>query len=61
VLDCHEVLVTASPGGLSVVAHVRGRRDLHLARIHEASQRIENAIHATTPEVGAVLIHFEPA
>jgi cation diffusion facilitator family transporter len=60
VLDCHEVLITESAGELSVVAHVRGHRDLPLARIHEASQRIEKAVHGAHPEVGAVVIHFEP-
>lgn len=60
VLDCHEVLVTESGAELSVVAHVRGRATLSLSRIHEASQRIENRLHAEHPEVGPVLIHFEP-
>ena len=61
VIDCHEVLVTASGGELSIVAHVRGRPELPLERIHAASQRIEKAIHSSHPEVGPVLIHFEPA
>lgn len=61
VVDCHEVLITSSGGELSVVAHVRGRRDLPLDRIHDASERIENALHAEHPDVGPVLIHFEPA
>lgn len=61
VLDCHEVLVTSSGGELSVVVHVRGRADLPLDRIHDASERIENALHAEHPDVGPVLIHFEPA
>ena len=62
VVDCHEVLVTASGAGeLSIVAHVRGRPELPLERIHSASQRIEKSIHSAHPEVGPVLIHFEPA
>lgn len=61
VIDCHEVLVTAADGELSVVAHVRGRAELALSAIHHASQRIEKAVHARHPEVGDVLIHFEPA
>lgn len=61
VLDCHEVIVTATHGDISVVAHVRGRGDLPLTKMHDASRRIENAIHAAVPEVGPVLIHFEPA
>jgi cation diffusion facilitator family transporter len=61
VLDCHEVLITDVGGELAIVAHVRGRGDLALARIHAASERIEKSIHSTHPEVGAVVIHFEPA
>ena len=61
VVDCHEVLVADVGGELSVVAHVRGRGTLPLTRIHEASERIESRLHATHPEVGPVLIHFEPA
>ena len=61
VLDCHEVLLTSSGSEISVVAHVGGRSDLPLTRMHDASERIEKAIHATHPEVGAVTIHFEPA
>jgi cation diffusion facilitator family transporter len=61
VVDCHEVLVTDAGGQLAVVAHVRGRGDLALSRIHDASQRIEKELHAAHPEVGPVLIHFEPA
>lgn len=60
ILDCHEVLVTRSGDGLDVVAHVTGGASLPLARIHDASTRIEKQIHRVHPEVGAVLIHFEP-
>ncbi|MDQ4142334.1 MAG: cation-efflux pump [Actinomycetota bacterium] len=60
VQDCHEVLVTSAGEGLSIVAHVRGRRDLPLERIHDASERIENRIRSAHVEVGSVLIHFEP-
>jgi divalent metal cation (Fe/Co/Zn/Cd) transporter len=60
VLDCHEVLITSVAGELSLVAHVRGRATLPLDRIHDASNRIEKAIHAEFPDVGSVLIHFEP-
>jgi cation diffusion facilitator family transporter len=61
VLDCHEVLVTGAAGKLSVTAHVRGRADLPLARMHAASERIELSIRKQVPEAGTVLIHFEPA
>lgn len=60
VADCHEVLVTSAASGLSIVAHVRGRRDLPLGRIHDASQRIETRIRTAHRDVGAILIHFEP-
>jgi cation diffusion facilitator family transporter len=61
VIDCHEVLVTSASAGLAIVAHVRGRRNLPLERMHDASERIENRIRAAEPEVGSVVIHFEPA
>jgi cation diffusion facilitator family transporter len=61
VVDCHEVLVSSSNGSLAVVAHVEGRKELPLERIHDASQRIEKALHGAFPEIGSVLIHFEPA
>jgi cation diffusion facilitator family transporter len=61
VLDCHEVLVTDAGDELAVVAHVRGRGSLPLDRIHGASRRIEKSLHAEHPEVGAVVIHFEPS
>lgn len=60
VMDCHEILITESGGELSVVAHVHGRSALSLSRLHEASQRIENRVHAEHPEIGPLLIHFEP-
>ena len=60
VLDCHEVVLTSSGAGISVVAHVDGRGDLPLTRMHDASERIEKAIHAAHPDIGAVTIHFEP-
>ncbi|MGH2820179.1 MAG: cation transporter dimerization domain-containing protein, partial [Actinomycetota bacterium] len=61
VRDCHEVVVTHTGGGLSLVAHVRAPGALELDAIHAASERIEKAIHAEHPEIGSVLIHFEPA
>ena len=61
VVDCHEVLVTSVDGQLSVVAHVRGLGNLALDRMHDASVRIEDAARAAHPDIGPVLIHFEPA
>ncbi|MBA3349160.1 MAG: hypothetical protein H0T12_01260 [Actinobacteria bacterium] len=61
VVGCHDVLVTSVHGHLSVVAHVTGPEDLPLDQIHEASRIIEREVRASFPEVGPVLIHFEPA
>lgn len=61
IIDCHEVLVSASGSSLSVVAHVEGDRHLPLERIHDASQQIEKALHSAFPEIQSLLIHFEPA
>jgi cation diffusion facilitator family transporter len=60
VLDCHEILVTSSEGVISVVAHVHGDADLDLAAMHDAATRIENNLRVAHPDVGPVLIHFEP-
>lgn len=60
VVNCHEVLITSSSEGLVVVAHVSGRGDLPLARLHDASERIEKRVHAARADVASVVIHFEP-
>lgn len=60
IFDCHEVIVTSTAGVLAVVAHVTGRATLPLSQIHDASQRIENSLHAQFEELGSVLLHFEP-
>ena len=61
VIDCHEVIVTSLGRGLAVIAHVRGRKDLPLQRMHEASDRIEGALLGGHRDIASVLIHFEPA
>jgi len=61
VMGCHEVLIASVHGHLSIVAHVTGQEDLPLDQIHEASRVIERKLRAVHPEVGPVLIHFEPA
>lgn len=60
VFDCHEVLVTSTGGAIAVVAHVRGRATLPLSQMHDASERIEQSVHAAIPDLASVLIHFEP-
>ncbi len=60
IIDCHEVIVTWTGGELSVTAHVTGRESLALSKMHDASRRIENALHARIDDLGPVTIHFEP-
>lgn len=60
VVDCHEVIVTSVDAELAVVAHVTGRGDLPLTRMHDASDRIEKSIQNTHSDVTSVTIHFEP-
>lgn len=60
IVDCHEVIVTNTSGELRIVAHVTGRADLPLQRIHDASERIENELHNRFSEVSSVVLHFEP-
>lgn len=60
ILDCHEVIVTSTGGHLSVVAHVTGRSDLPLDRMHDAATRVENMVHSSQPKIGSILLHFEP-
>jgi divalent metal cation (Fe/Co/Zn/Cd) transporter len=61
ILDCHEVIVVETGESLTVIAHVRGRGDISLARLHDAADRVEKAMLAEHPAIGRVLIHFEPA
>ena len=61
VVDCHEVIATLTGEHLAVVLHVTGKGDLPLDGIHDASERIEEAVKQAHPEIASVLIHFEPA
>jgi cation diffusion facilitator family transporter len=60
VVDCHEVIATQAREGLNVVLHVTGKGDLPLDHIHDASERIEQAVKDAHDEITSVLIHFEP-
>lgn len=60
ILDCHEVIVTSTGGGVDVVAHVRGRSDLPLNRMHDAATRVETSLHASNDQIASILLHFEP-
>jgi cation diffusion facilitator family transporter len=61
VRNCHEVVVTDTEEGLSVVMHCEAEPGLSVARTHDASTMIEDEIHRRWPEVERVTVHFEPA
>jgi divalent metal cation (Fe/Co/Zn/Cd) transporter len=61
VRNCHEVVVTDTEEGLSVVMHCEAEPGLSVTRVHDASTAIEDEIHRRWPEVGRVTVHFEPA
>jgi cation diffusion facilitator family transporter len=61
VRNCHEVVVTDTEDGLSVVMHCEAGAGLSVARVHDASTMIEDEIHRQWPEVERVTVHFEPA
>jgi divalent metal cation (Fe/Co/Zn/Cd) transporter len=59
--NCHEVVVTDTEDGLSVVMHCEAEPGLSVARVHVAATMIEEEIHRRWPEVERVTVHFEPA
>jgi cation diffusion facilitator family transporter len=59
--NCHEVVITESDGGLSVVMHCEAAPGLSVEAVHEASTRIESAVHRAWSEVERVTVHFEPS
>ncbi|HMC05292.1 MAG TPA: cation-efflux pump [Actinomycetota bacterium] len=61
VRNCHEVVVTGTAEGLSVVMHCEAEPGLSVVRVHDASTMIEDEIHRRWPEVERVTVHFEPA
>jgi divalent metal cation (Fe/Co/Zn/Cd) transporter len=61
VRNCHEVVVTETEEGLSLVMHCEAEPGLSVARTHDASTMIEDEIHRRWPEVDRVTVHFEPA
>lgn len=60
VRNCHEVVVTETGGGLSVVVHCEASAGLTVARVHDASTSIESQVHQHWPKVERVTVHFEP-
>jgi cation diffusion facilitator family transporter len=59
VQKCHEVLITETTKGLSIVMHCNAVPGLSVGLAHEASTRIENEVHRYRP-VERVTVHFEP-
>jgi cation diffusion facilitator family transporter len=60
VRNCHEVVVTRTDDGLSVVMHCEAAAGLSVAKVHDASTMIEQEVHREWPEVERVTVHFEP-
>lgn len=59
---CHEVAVSeVAQGALYVVLHCEAAPECTIAAVHEASLRLEDAIHRRYPKVASVTVHFEPA
>lgn len=58
--NCHEVVVTDTEGGLTIVMHCEASPGLSVNQVHEASTRIESEVHRHWPEVERVTVHFEP-
>ncbi|MGI8426382.1 MAG: cation diffusion facilitator family transporter [Actinomycetota bacterium] len=59
--NCHELVVTDTEDGLTVVMHCEAAPGLSVNQVHEASTRIETETHRRWPEVRRVTVHFEPA
>jgi cation diffusion facilitator family transporter len=60
VRNCHEVVVTDTAGGLSVVMHCEAAAGLSVATVHDAATSIETGVHQAWPGVERVTVHFEP-
>lgn len=58
--DCHEVVVTETDEGLSLVIHCTAAGGRPVASVHKVATTIEDEIHARWPEVARVTVHFEP-
>ncbi|HLH28084.1 MAG TPA: cation transporter dimerization domain-containing protein, partial [Acidimicrobiales bacterium] len=58
--NCHEVVVTTTADGLSVVMHCEAAAGLSVTKVHDAATSIEDEVHRTWPEVERVTVHFEP-
>lgn len=58
--NCHEVVITDTEGGLSIVMHCEAAPGLSVNAVHEASTRIEDETHRRWPQVKRVTVHFEP-
>lgn len=61
VRSCHEVVVSETEHGLSLVMHCDAAAGLSVEAVHNASTRIEDEIHRRWKQVERVTVHFEPA
>lgn len=62
VADCHEIIISeVGEGSLAILIHCEAAPGLSVAKVHDASTRIEDEVHRTWPEVDRVTVHFEPA
>lgn len=57
---CHEVAVSQADNGLHLVLHCEAPATTSIAKIHDASLRIESEIHRRHADVRSVTVHFEP-
>jgi divalent metal cation (Fe/Co/Zn/Cd) transporter len=62
VQDCHEIVISKTRNeALQIVMHCEGAPGLSVASVHDASTRVEDAVHSRWPAVHIVTVHFEPA
>ena len=61
---CHEVKIyqpTANPERIELVIHCSFPGDLTVGQVHTRAAQIEHLLHDAFPNLGAVLLHAEPA
>lgn len=58
--NCHEVVVTTTADGLSLVMHCEAAPGLSVSKVHDAATTIEDEVHRSWPDVERVTVHFEP-
>ena len=58
--DCHNVLLRSCGNELYVSFHCRMHPDTAVAEAHNASTRLQAALHKRMPELARVIVHMEP-